>query len=160
MSDNEEFTGFGEIDLGNLERECARHPKRVEKFGLLLEEAKAGLVEAEAEFDLVQAELRLRIVKRPEKFDMQVKPTEKTIDAVMETQKGFQEARKKRDQAKRVVAHLAVAINALDHRKKMIEVVADLFAAKYWSTPRVDMRTAADIGDKEVAERVRRRRRD
>ncbi len=130
-----EEDNFLEIDLFNLEKEWSKQPKLYFKYARLLGEARNRVDEEKAEFELVCAKVEADIRDQPDKYGVN-KVTDKAVTATVPMQKSYQIALANLNEAKKQVAYLDAAVEALEHRKKALEKVVDLHIHEYYAEPR------------------------
>jgi hypothetical protein len=127
---------FFDFDLHALHKEWHRQPKLYHKYAMMLVDAKAALDAAEAQLALRQADLDGGIRARPERYGLE-KITEGAIKALILTDGQFQNDQQAVADCQRRVGELQVAVQTLDHRKKALENVVQLWLADYFSEPTV-----------------------
>ena len=124
-----------DVDLRNLDREWARHPKQYHHYRMCLADARAEHELAKANRDLVAAELSLEIRREPARFGL-VKITEDTVEKTVLIQKRYREAQDQVINTRHAVDVLEGMASALEHKKKALEMEVQLFLADYFSEPR------------------------
>jgi hypothetical protein len=138
MSDDEppDKDSYVEIDLHRLDWEAQRQSRLVKNEGERLSELRFNLAEKKAFLDLQKATLELAIRGKPEAY-MLDKVTEATIAATIVVQPEYKTALKKYNVAKYKVDDQEALVNALEHKKRMIEKEVDLFLAGYFGEPKL-----------------------
>jgi hypothetical protein len=126
---------FFELDQHRLDEEWVNQPRLYFEYAQKLADASKEVEQKKAELDLVYAERDAIVRSCPEEHGI-VKVSEAAIKHTIiksrkyiESQKALQEAEHKKDV-------LEAAVRALDHRKKALENLVQLFLANYFSSPR------------------------
>lgn len=129
---------FLEIDIHQLEREWAGQPDLYKQYADELADARTQLDELESKLDVVKAQLDRDIRDRPSYYGLpETKTTEGAIKACVLDHKKHKAAVVAVQDARHRVNILQGAVVALDHRKKALEKLVDLWMGGYYSTPRV-----------------------
>lgn len=131
MDNNNEFTP----DLSRLDEEWVNQSKLYYQYAERLANARRDYDRIKRDEELAVAELEMDIRKNPEKYDLP-KVTESCIEKAVVLSKKYQRVHEKVIEAKHDVDVLAAAVSALDHKKKALENLTQLFLANYFSTPR------------------------
>ncbi len=137
-----------EIDQDALDREWLDHPKMVHDLAIRLADAGRDLEIAENHLKLVSAELDLEIREDPEAFDLG-KITEAAVSATVIQQDRYRSAFKKVVNQRHTCNVLKAGTNALEHRKRALEKLVDLWSQDYFASPR-----AMTDNSKEVVKRA------
>jgi hypothetical protein len=127
---------FTDIDVLNLEKECADQATLYREHAELLAEANFEMDEASAELDVVKAELGFAIRAAPKKFGVE-RISEKAVEEAMVLQPEYQDAKKAVNSAKRAVGILKAAVGGLDHKKQSLENLTYLQGQGYYAEPKV-----------------------
>ncbi len=135
MKDSREIELDISIDEMSLDREWTDQPRMYFRYAVKLADARRELDQANANLDLTKAELDTAIRSDPEKFGL-AKVTESALEAVILTQDGYETAKAAVLRMKHDMDVMAAAVGALDHRKKALEKLCELFLANYFSRPR------------------------
>jgi hypothetical protein len=118
------------IDLLRLEEEWATHADRYKEYADMLADARKEAAEASAALDVADALLDKKIRTNPEDFDIDPKKvTEGAIKAKIIVQKKHTAANQAVIDANHRVNILQGAVGALDHRKRALEKLVDLWLA-------------------------------
>lgn len=138
MSDDEspDKDSYVEIDLHRLDWEAGRQARLVKKEGERLSELRFDLAEKKGFLELQKATLELAIRGNPGNY-MLDKVTEATIAATIVVQPEYAKALRKYNVAKKKVDDQEALVNALEHKKRMIEKEVDLFLAGYFADPKL-----------------------
>lgn len=147
----DEDSSFLVIDSNNLEKEWVDQPRLYFKYATKLENAREDFEQAKAELGVVAAECDLDIRNNPAKYDLP-KATEKSVEAAVAMHDDYVAAAKEVSVQRHRVGVFQAAVNALDHRKKALEKLVELFLANYYSAPR------APAGSTELMDRQNKRR--
>lgn len=134
MNEQEEFSLF-EPDQYNLDKEWVLQPKIYHRYKEKLVDARQDWERSKARRDLIVAELSLSIRKDPEKYNL-LKITEDSVEKTVTVQKEFQQAVDKVIECRHKVDTLEAAVDSLEHRKKALENLVQLWLADYFSEPR------------------------
>ena len=151
----DEDRNFIDVDKYALDEELEMQPRLFLFFSEQLVEARGDLKEAETALELCKSKLDLEVRRRPAKFGIKdVK--EASIKSAVLLHVKYKKAERVVRQRTRVVGRLAAAVAALDHRKKSIEKLCDLWAQSYFSKPRPSVEAKEKLDDLE--KRTSRRR--
>jgi len=126
------------IDKDKLDEVVFTHADRYLEYAEQLEEARHGVEVAEAKLDVVKAEVEKEIRKFPKRFKLKLPIREASIKLEIVLHPRYQKFESRLIEKKHRRGILQAAVNALDHRKRMIEKGCDLFFAGYFGKPRVD----------------------
>lgn len=122
------------IDELKLDREWIKQARTLRKYGLIQAEAQREYDAAKTELDLVAAELDLLIRKNPAKYGL-VKVTDKAIEAKIPTMPRHKEAQQRVQDARYELDVAKVAVTAMEHKKRALEKLVDLFLSEYYAEP-------------------------
>ncbi len=125
------------IDKYHLDEEAVKHPHIVLKWLNLLTQANAVLSKAKEGLTDIQLELYIKGKSGQAEHDLNVKPTEKTIEAWIRQQPEYRDALHKVSKAEQQVAYLNNAKLVLLHRKDMLIKEIELWMAGYFARPHV-----------------------
>ena len=149
-----------EIDENNLDREWREHPQVFYNWARKAADASAAFEEAKVALEVAKAEIGQEVRENPQLYNME-RTTEGGIKTAVElhpevrlAQKVLIKARHERD------LHDA-AVTALEHRKRALTKLADLWAQDYYSDNGPKPKPGEDREDWEkraVRNRGRRRR--
>lgn len=126
---------FLEINQYELEREWVEQPRLYEQWATKAAKARLRLDEAKGELELIEAELDKTIRTEPGKFGVD-KITEGAVQKTVVLQDEYQEAAAAVNQAAYELGVIQAAVTALDHRKKALEKLVELWMASYYSEPK------------------------
>jgi len=132
--DNAEFL---KIDEDKLDKVCFTHADTYFDFAKALADAREEVNLAKARLDVVEAEAEEEIRKFPRRFKLKEPIREGQIKLKVVLHPAVQKATDRLNKRKAKVGVLEAAVNALEHRKRMIEKAVDLFLANYFSKPKV-----------------------
>lgn len=138
---------FLAIDEYNLEREWINQPQLYHRYAEKLAKARLRLDEASASLEVITAEEDKAIRMDPETYGID-KVTEGSVKSTVLLQENYQDAVEAVNKCKYDVAIMQAAVTALDHRKKALEKLVELFLADYFSSPKVKG------GDREAMEEM------
>jgi len=156
--DMERFANDRKIDPSQLDVEAAT---QVDVFFSWAEEfahARGELDRSKALLDLTENELALNIRKDPDEYGL-AKVTEAAINATVRSHKGYKLCVSKYLECKEECALLDHAVQAMEHRKRMIEVLITLHGQQYFAGPSVprDLVSAFHEREEERSEDLNRR---
>lgn len=129
-----DFKSDMKIDEMNLEKEWLRQPSLVFYYGEMEANARARLEHLKLKMDIALAKLKKSIAKNPEKFGL-VKNSDPAIQAAVESSETYQMWQGKIINAKKNLSILTAAVNAVEHRKRSLEKLVDLFIRNYYAEP-------------------------
>lgn len=138
-----------DIDIHNLEKECANQPKQCEYFGRALADAQKRHDDIKAELAVLAAQIDRDAREDPAGFGIG-KVTEGTIAAAVLLAPRHQTKVKELNEAKHAIAILNASVEALVDRKKSLAGIIELYGQEYFSIP-------SDSGS-DMPSGVRRRR--
>lgn len=148
-----------DIDELKLDKELKIQATMVRYWSEKTAEAQAKYDEAKSKLDIVAAELNLEIRKNPDKYGID-KLTETTINAIVITHPDHRIATKKVNEARYNLDMAKAAINGLEHKKRALTLLTELFVRDYYSTNTIEPKTQeAQNYDKERIRSAARRRR-
>jgi len=135
MIENEkhDFAADVTINRFKLEEECAKQPSLYHYWAEKLADAKSAVDAAYNNVKLVTAQREM--YHRQLAANAQVKTTEATIAATVETDEQVQEAKSLYQQAQSTQYHLEAGVKALDHRKSELDNLTQLWIKSYYSRP-------------------------
>lgn len=148
----EEMESLIELDENSLDRECVNQAKVFLYFATQLADARLNAAEAKANLELVGAELAQSIRASPSRFGL-AKVTETVVEEVKLTQPLYQEAVKRLNLKKHKVDLLQSMVDAMDHRKRMIEGSIQLRGQGYFAEPKAK----GEAGKEAVKSSIRNR---
>jgi hypothetical protein len=99
-------------------------------------EAKMAQDKAKQVFDLIESRLKLQARAEPERFGL-TKVTEASLDEVVKTQNEYLKGQEDHFKAREESLLLEVVVQALEQRKRMIEVMVTLHGQQYFAGPSV-----------------------
>jgi hypothetical protein len=147
---DEDLESLVEIDEYNLDRECSVQSTRVLRWGLRLADAKFDADEAKANIDLVEAEIDKRIRDRPKAHGLD-KITESAIKLVVQRHPDYVTAVHAYNVRVKRAARTQAVVNALNHRKTMLETMVHLRGQMYFGEPRPDSDLRTKIRRREAS---------
>lgn len=134
LKDVREFC-MTEVDILNLEKECAIQPRMVFKYVRMLNETNTDIAEAKTAMALTDAEIGECIRANPSDFGLPEKITVAAAEATILLQPKHKEAVVLMQVLQRRWGILNAAVKALDHKKSMLEQEVKLHGQNYFSTP-------------------------
>lgn len=148
-----------EIDPLRLEEEWMRHPQMVLNICTKVAELQYEYDQAKFNLNQITANLNRDIRESPAQYGIS-KVTESAIEISVQTQPEYAAAVKKLNEASHYLQLANAASNALEHRKRALTCMVDLWVKDYYSDMATMPRTDAlsDAERREVRSRGRRRR--
>lgn len=133
-----------ELDKYALDSEAQKQAHVYQKWSELLVQEQANLSNKKERLANKEAELTLQV--RREGIPDISKPTEAVYKAWVQAQKSYQRMLEKKRKAENNIAYLQNALRALEHKRSMIKVEADLWIAGYYARPNVpsDLKSELD----------------
>lgn len=126
---------FFQIDLGRLEEAWIQHVTDYHACAVELEEARSDHERAKADLELVVAELNIEVRRNPDSFGVE-KVTEKVVESLVIRDSRYKKAQESLFTARDKVGIHQVAVNTLEHKKKALENVVQLWLGNYFSKPK------------------------
>lgn len=124
-----------EIDLLHLERELAEQPTQVEFWATEAANAQLEMDRAKDALAVCEADLALAMRSDPSKFGI-AKLTEDAIKANVAASPVRETAAEAYYRARHTYAIAQGAVNALEHRKRALSNLVDLYLGQYFSNPK------------------------
>jgi len=144
-----------EVQEHLLDQEWKRQPELVFKYGMMLADARRELQRAERMLVDRKNELSRDIRENPEAYGL-AKVTESAIQTAIELDKRYLDWRDEIDQLRYEVGVLAAAMEALQHKRRALEKLVDLYLADYYeATPKVKAADKDKVQKKATRRRVR-----
>lgn len=130
--------GFIQIDPEALDREWHAQARLAWEYGRREASARDAHAKAEANLDLVRAEVYLEVKMCPSDhgFPEGKQPTVEDVKAAVTVSKRFRAAQEIALDRKKELDEYAVAVRALEHKKRALEKLVDLEQMHYHSEPR------------------------
>lgn len=157
-SDNDEDFDFFDLDQKRIDQEWRNQVKKVIEYGTQLADARRTHEKAKASLDLAEADLDSKIRKFPEEHGIE-KVTEGAIKNAVIINAKYQYAKEKLINAKYEVDRLQVVMDALEHRKKALESLVQLWSREYYAEPRAPEGTSEKVKDMRKDAAFRRKER-
>lgn len=155
-------TSFLEIDRNALDEEWESQPTLAFKYAQVLADAKEDWDAKRDELTVLEAELALKIRSDPEEFGIE-KPTEKAIEQLIAMDEDVIRLKGDIRGAKHRIDVVTGVCNSLEHRKRALENLVQLWLSSYFAEPRAPdnvSREALDDHRKRKARRSRKVRED
>lgn len=147
----EEDDSFLEINELELEKEWMKQPDLAATWLKKLARAKRTLDVKRAKKELVEAQLDKKIRQDPEAFELE-KVTENAIGTAIILCKEYQDIAKEINEAQFKVNIIQGLCTAIEHRKRALEGMVELFGQQYWSLPN----TSSDNGREAMRDLVKK----
>lgn len=122
------------VDIDDLGDEVLRHAEFFRVAAEHLEEVRAVVAERKAAMELLDATLSIAVRKDPAKYGV-AKVTDSIVSAMVTVDPTFQKAQSRYLSAKKSQGIAQVQVDALEHKKRMIEKAVDLFLADFFADP-------------------------
>ena len=129
-----------EIDPERLADEWKEQPTLFLRWASKVADAQSEYDEAKAALELERAEVDRDIRDDPKSFGLD-KITETAIAGVIATQKSYQLSNKRVIQARHALDVAKAAVTAIEHRKKALEMLVELWIRDYYADPKPRART-------------------
>jgi len=140
------------IDKDALDKELVTYSEVFMKWSEYLAEAMAERDDKRSEIEIKKAQLDKEIRVAPKDFGLE-KVTESAISNVITENEKIQELNKEYAEFVKRVNILSAARDAMNHKRRMLEKVVELFLAGYWSDPKLRKESKNELDMK-----MRRRR--
>lgn len=140
------------IDKMSLDEEWERQPLLYLKYANDLAEAEINRDNLKDLIDVEKAAVERKIREKPEDYGITGKPTEGAIKAAILGDKEIEKITIEYFEASKEAKLLGSIVKALDHRKKALEKLVDLFLSGYFSRPIIN-EAAIDTGKKAKKEK-------
>jgi hypothetical protein len=151
MGEPNEYQEDIHIDPEQLDVECVRQAddfikwaERAVKAKRHLDDMKVVLEGMKFELKVVEADLSLEVRANPSIHGLEERVTEKAVESVVQTHKRMRKAHNDMLDAQREVAKaaegaglLGAAVDAMEQRKRMLEVLITLHGQSYFAGPSV-----------------------
>lgn len=122
------------IDPNNLDQECLRQVEMVDYAVRRVASLRKANSEADNNLELVEAQLKRAIRSDPGRYKVpDSKVTEGSIKEIMTLQPEYQEALKKVNEARHSFDLMTGMLTALDHRKRALDNLIDLWKQSYFN---------------------------
>jgi hypothetical protein len=166
--DKEEFEKDLEIDIENLDVEATLQPELYFKYSVLTKEARERYDLYKMKLSITEAELSKRARLKPKAFGI-TKVTEGSIKEAVTIHPEHRSAYKKMIKAKNESELLYRAQEAMEQRKRMLELLVQLHGREYFAGPSIPhtpehfrkyvKRKKGEKADAEMKKRVKKRKR-
>ncbi len=144
------------IDPGNLDKEWLTQPRLYYQWAAMAAEARREHEEARRAVDVARADAAMTIRSDPAAYGIE-KVTEAQIAAAVELAQDVRDAEQDAINLRHRVDVVGAAVAALDHRKRALENLVELFLANYYAEPRA-REAATNAALAEPAKQQARRR--
>ena len=134
-----------DLDPNRLDTSWLNHPREYHQQAERLAEAEDTFARAKAARDVVKAELDTAIRKDPTSFGLP-KVTDEGVKNTIIVQARMQVAETSVLDAKNKMAHIAAIVDALEHKKKAMEMLVQLESRDYFSHPRAPFGVSKEHG--------------
>lgn len=134
-----------EVDLLQLELECAHQSRLHQYWSAKLAKARKTLRDAEAELKVVKAELGKAIRSHPARFGLKDKPNKDSVEDEVILQDEYQQQVRVVNEAHYAVDMLFGVVMSLDDRNEQLSNEVKLHGQGYFSTPRTSYEASQSI---------------
>jgi hypothetical protein len=131
-----EFIKDKQIDPTQLDMECVKQPERFFHYAQESVKANHELDKAKLHLDVVKAKLDLQCRQSPEDFGL-VKPTESAVNAAVLCHALTLKAHEALLEARMNAKLLEAAVDAMEQKKRMLEIMVTLHGQQYFAGPSV-----------------------
>ena len=138
---------FLDIDEHHLDREWGKQARTYFEWADKLANARMKWDQAKAARDVVRAETYQKIKSKPENYDLP-KVTESAVEMLVTLQDAVQEAEQAIITAKHDMDVLQAVVEALEHKKKALEMRVHLYISGWHAEPRTPKGATQDDVDK------------
>ena len=165
MAEKEEVVKNGEtqlrleIDKFKLDEELVGQPMQVFLWARKTADAQLEFDEAKAELSLSYAELDKSIRDNPADYGI-AKLTETIVEQTILALPEYVVGQKRVNKARHKVAYAEAAVNGLEHRKRSITLLVELWIKEYYSDTRGRIQGSEEVSEFEkdaIRNRARRR---
>lgn len=137
-----------EIDPLRLDQELIGQASQYYLWSTKTADAQMKYDGAKSALSLLASSLSLEVRKYPEFFKLSGKPTNDLVDAVVFTQPEYVAAQHAVDKARHDLGLYKSAVDALEHRKRALTLMVDLWTREYY----IDSQRRDRTGVQQVAE--------
>jgi len=135
-----------DIDRNRLDDEWANQPLLYWKWARKAADAQLKLDQAKSNLDVEKAELDNDIRTSPGEYDLKdIKITENVISGAINASRIYQIAVKKVAEARHELEIANAAVNAIEHRKRALSLLVELWIRDYYSDPHAN--ASSEEGD-------------
>jgi len=130
-----EFKDAIKLDITKLDKAALEHPSLYDEWTVKWADAVSHRDRVKEQLSITRAEADMEIRKTPQKFGLATdkSPTEAWISNQIVLHEKVREANERLIEAQHDVNIFASAKETLDHRKKMLEILTDLYKGNYFS---------------------------
>lgn len=133
--DQSEFERDLAIDPEALDVECLRQADAFYRWAQRAIDARGKVDRLKLRLETVKASLALRCRKKPEDFDLEGRVTEASVEAAVATHEKHLAAAQALHEARSDSAMLDRAVDAMEQRKRMLELLVTLHGQSYFASP-------------------------
>lgn len=126
---------FFELDPNRLDEEWCNQPRLYHAYATKLAHARKTHEEAKASRDIVSAEIEMDVRKNPEKYGL-AKITEESVKKAVTLSSRYALANQEVIETRHDMDVVQAAVDTLDHRKKALENLVQLWSQNYFSEPK------------------------
>jgi hypothetical protein len=131
-----DFQGDLKIEETALDVECLNQPRLMMKYSEEYASVQAEMADAKEELDVFEAKADAAIRNDPEKYGI-TKITEAAVKAAILLDEDCAEKRKELRRLKEKVDLISGAVRSVDARKKMLELLVQLYGQQYFAGPKI-----------------------
>jgi len=123
-----------EVDILNLEKECAIQPRMMFKYVKMLNNTNTAIAKAKTAMAIVDAKIKEKVRKKPSKYRLE-KVTVDALETIVLLQPEHKQAHTKLLVLQKRWDIVNAAVQALNHKKSMLEQEVKLHGQNYFATP-------------------------
>lgn len=147
--ENNQDDNFLSVDELSLDKDWSIQARLAKKWHLKLAQARDKLDTAKDQLEYIKSKLTVDIREDPASFGLR-KATDKSIEAATVIHDRFQSAKEEVRQAKKEVGEIEAVTTAIEHKKKALEKMVDLWTMGYFSEPRASSNSRETLTDLEM----------
>jgi len=127
-----EFESDKVIDPSRLDYECVRQPEVFFKYAQKAIKAAENADKAKLRMDVIKGTLEIDCRQHPDKYGL-VKSTDNGVNSAVTIHPKYQKALSEYLEARRELKLMDAAVNAMEQKKRMLEVLVTLHGQQYFA---------------------------
>lgn len=139
------------IDLYALDTEVVNQPALYHEHATKLADARKAETAAKTNMELVKAQTTNSVKTDWREWGLAQSPTVQTVDATVLESEDYQDAQRRYHAAQHEVRILVAAVDALEHKRRMIESAIDLLRMDYFAKPNVNGERSEVLADQQTS---------
>lgn len=136
------------IDQNNLDDEWLGQASLYFEYAANQADARGEVEQIKNRLEVLKADIGKAVRDDPKKFGLE-KVTERAVDEVIALHPGVQGDQELLVRANHKVEIIGAAVRALDHRRKALEKLVELFLANYFSKPQSSSASSEHVNELE-----------